>query len=159
LRPGRNKRRAALSVLCLITVLAIPAGATAAAGDGPYTPFPEDPTGRALDFVFKLNRDRGGGGRQGTRVSLTTERLIEGVSLVPQPKGAGSKKDAQQRDLPFEQAGVASSSDPPSPAMWPFVALAAALGVGALVAALMQRGVSLPRPHRDSARAELHSAR
>jgi hypothetical protein len=150
-----NRRLAVLSAVCLIAALAAPAGATAAAGDGPYTPFPEDPTARALDFVSKLNRDRGAGGAQ---ASLTPEQLIEGVSLAPEPKGAGSKRDVEQRDVPFEQAGVATSSDPPSPATWPFAVLAAALAAGALAAAWMQRGVSLPRRHRDSAPAEPRSA-
>ena len=126
-------------VLLLALALVFPAAAAAHAGDGPYTPFPEDPTARALDFVSKLNKARLGGDSSRATPSLTLAQLTKGVDLAPAPARAGGKKEVAAREVPFRQAGVATSSAPPSPATWPFAALAGVLGAAAVAVAWGQR--------------------
>src|SRR2546421_12576234 len=90
----------AVGSLLSALALAFPAGAAAHAGDGPYTPFPEDPTARALDFVSKLNKQRFGGGRSQAAPSLTPQQLVAGVDLAPARSRAGPGKDVAARDVP-----------------------------------------------------------
>lgn len=117
--------------------------ALAAPGDGPYTPFPEDPAARALDFLQRLNS-----AGPDASANLTPKQLERGVVVRPPAaaetgarprRGAGV---AEAAVTPFRQAGVARASDPPSPAGWPFAVLAGVLASAAVALALRGRAWS-----------------
>lgn len=142
-----------------LACLALAPAAQAAKGDGPYTPFPEDPGHRAADFVNKLNHARSGGGsaatgRQGTG-ALTPAQLATGVTIKPRVAGRGRHAGASgpgrhaggadgrvqagaAAGTPFDRAGFAEASDPPSPSALPFILIGAALAAAG--AALAARG-------------------
>jgi hypothetical protein len=132
---GRVRLRPTAPVALLLLLGAIASPALAAPGDGPYTPFPEeDPVGRALDFVDRLNR------RSGAPRDLTPEELARGVVLAPRPDGRGTGRvvsgpKAPGAATPFKQAGVAQAGDPPSPVAWPFAVVAGILAAGGLLVA------------------------
>lgn len=146
-------RRTARSALAtaLVVALAAPAGALAAKGDGPYTPFPDEPRDRALNYLDKLNqRHRGAASKAGAR-PVTPAALARGVRVpqgdldarVPRsvradPERGTSRPDADSAS-PFARAGVDEASPPPDPKVAPFLALGAGLALAALAVGVYRR--------------------
>lgn len=140
-----RRRTMVAALIATVAVAAMPAGALAARGDGPYTPFPDGPDSRALDYVNKLNARAAGPGGIGA-VTVTPQQLAEGV-MTPAGEdasggsggagGRGGRGSAKRSDddgvgsaaSPFKRAGFSPASPPPDPRVVPFLALGSLLGV------------------------------
>jgi len=136
---GRRMRVVATLLGGLAVSLAGAGGALAAAGDGPYTPFPDpdDPARRALDYVHQLNR-----GAARAPAAVTLEQLERGIALKPRGRRERRRRahaGRRQAATPFRQAGVVRAEEPPSPASWPYLLAGAGLACAAAGVVLTPR--------------------
>jgi hypothetical protein len=143
-----------LAAILVTLLVALPGSALAKPerGDGPYTPFPDDPSSqRAKSYVDQLNQKLPGARSDRT---VTPSQLTKGVTLrsgrparAPAAEGktgehtgtgardakrASSSPRALDRATPFARAGFAEASAPPDPSPAPYLALGCALALAAL---------------------------